>query len=106
MKNPEINLAKCKIGQRLKTREGKTVVYRGNSRDKNWPHLAGNLSYTDDGFQTHSTDPNKADIIEILPLPKRKVKAPKRLRTALEMRQPIDKQAIRAAIKLLQSLLK
>lgn len=109
-----INLAKCKIGQRFQMRNGKiAILHKVESPiTDNQPYLVRHEDenkevdpyyYTSSG-SFYSSGKSEFDIIAILPLPKKK--APPRLQKALNLPAPLDKQAIRAAIKTLQALLK
>lgn len=98
-----INLAKCKIGQRVRLASGViSPVDEFDKSDKNLPFKIGSIWYEKSGKSCLSD--RSFDIIALLPLPKKK--APPRLQKALALPAPLDKQAIKTAIKTLQALLK
>jgi hypothetical protein len=103
---PQINLAKCKIGQRVRLRNGKIchIEYIG-SKTMAYPYQLNTLScHMASGRYYGASQQSRLDIVALLPLPKKK--APPRLQKALKLPAPLDKQAIKAAIKTLQALLK
>ena len=106
-----INLAKCKIGQRVRLRNGREATFKQRIKGKCiFPfayQIDGALStvwVNQHGSYLNSTEAHDFDIIALLPLPKKK--APPRLQKALKLPATLDKQAIKAAIKTLQALLK
>ncbi len=75
-KNP-VDLSKCKIGQRFKTRDGKIITFDGKSGDSYYPFQVketNNLYRRDGGY--FISGESKNDIVEVLPLPRRKKAVP------------------------------
>jgi hypothetical protein len=114
-KETPINLANCKIGQRVRLASGViSSVDEFDKFDKILPYRVGPVWYEKSGESCLSD--RSYDIIAILPLPKKKApawsaKEAKGLMKALGPQKnmlpaPLDKQAIKAAIKTLQALLK
>jgi len=116
MKPPKtVDLSNAKIGQRLKRRDGciTTLKCQGNQRALNYPFFtADGESHLKNGKIYWNLD-NDADIIAILPLPKKvKVSIPPKAAkkfasdlSAIWANQAKDKVAIRRVIKLLEALL-
>ena len=67
-KESEINLNTCKIGQKLKLRNGKIVSYNGPFIEGTFPHRAGDSVYTNKGEYYSDGVQSQWDIVEILPL--------------------------------------
>lgn len=67
-KESEIDLNTCKIGQKLKDRNGKIVSYDGPSIVAKFPHKAGGSHYTSKGEYYDDGQESQWDIVEILPL--------------------------------------
>jgi hypothetical protein len=67
-KESEIDLNTCKIGQKLKLRNGKIVSYEGPSIVATFPHKADGFNYTHKGEYYNDGDKSGWDIVEILPL--------------------------------------
>jgi len=108
MKPPKtVDLSNAKIGQRLKRRDGciTTLKRQGNQKSLNYPFFtADGESHLKNGKIYWNLD-NDADIIAILPLPK-KVKA---LKTSPKLVSKIDIQNVicqlQSALELLEALL-
>jgi len=112
-----IDLSKCKVGQRVKLRNG--VIRTYNEYDPNekgevskYPYRMGNSWYCPDGRVCYNDGIHDQpyDIVAILPLPKKAgkpgKKAPKRMQKALAAFDTIDVPTVRRCIKLLEGLLK
>lgn len=120
-------MSKCKIGQKLKRRGGEIVVLESIQSHKEWPYvcrwnLDARVSTHDQKGRFWPTRKSESDIIAILPPPKRKVKEAKprlleisdandgeviaKIAMKLHGKKPNQQDTLRAAIKLLQSLLK
>ena len=102
----KIDLSKCKVGQKVKLRNGAIgSLLKNKSPNPNWPFRVSvdgiPLSYTACGSWYSSSSPDSQDIIAILPL-----KSAKKAKPKTEPRSSADKAKIRAAIKLLEGLLK
>ena len=67
-KESKINLDTCKIGQKLKLRNGKIVTYNGPSTNSDFPHRAGYSVYTHKGAYYSAGEQSKWDIVEIFSL--------------------------------------
>ena len=67
-KESEINLNTCKIGQKLKLRNGKIVSYEGLSTSVTFLHKAGGSNYTNKGEYYADGEQSRWDIVEILSL--------------------------------------
>ena len=67
-KESEIDLNTCKIGQKLKLRDGKIVNYDGPSIIPAYPHKTDGTHYTHKGEYYANGDKSRWDIVEILPL--------------------------------------
>ena len=67
-KESEINLNTCKIGQKLKLRNGEIVSYDGPSGHKGYPHKSGSTVYTNEGKYYDDNGKYEWDVVEILPL--------------------------------------
>ena len=67
-KESKINLNTCKIGQKLKLRDGGIVSYEGPSPHNGYPHRANCVFYTNDGKFYDDNIKDELDIVEILPL--------------------------------------
>ena len=67
-KESEIDLNTCKIGQKLKLRDGKIVNYNGPSIIPAYPHKTDGTHYTHKGEYYANGDKSRWDIVEILPL--------------------------------------
>ncbi len=76
-KKKPVDLSKCKVGQEVRLRNGNTVIIEATSGGlPGFPILASNGdSYTKTGRYFGDNSPSAIDIVEVLPLPKRK-KAP------------------------------
>lgn len=104
-KEPKINLSKCKIGQRVRRRNGDVVeinLIEKPARDQ-WPICCGGVWCESNGRCNLERD---YDIVAILPLPKKK--APKGEKM-VDVSQDMIKEAISNAemiLKLLKPLLK
>jgi hypothetical protein len=64
-----IDLNKCKIGQKLRLRNGAIVTYDGTTdNDHEYPHTAHGFIYTNNGNYYDDGEQSKYDIVEILPI--------------------------------------
>jgi len=64
-----IDLNKCKIGQKLRLRNGKIVTYDGTTdNDHEYPHTAQGFIYTNNGNYYDDGEQSKYDIVEIFPI--------------------------------------
>jgi hypothetical protein len=62
-----INLNTCKVGQKLRLRNGNIVTYDGNTdNDYGYPHTAHGFIYTNNGNYHDDGEQSKYDIVEIL----------------------------------------
>ena len=67
-KESKIILDTCKIGQKLKLRNGKIVNYEGANGDCGYPHQVGSYLYTNKGKYYGDDEDDDWDVVEILPL--------------------------------------
>ena len=114
-KEPKINLSKCKIGQRVRLRNGevKTITHIGNKKNVFPWNTDSNETYTKHGCYYGSGAESRLDIVAILPPAKaKKAVEPKRVGKKPDHLDPkwlegeFDKQAIHRVSKLLKGLLK
>lgn len=103
-----IDLSKCKIGQKLKRRNGEIVAFAGKSNNRFYPYKSNTGHYyTQQGaFCLSGSSPS--DIIEILPLKKKAAKKAKspdssKLRRAIATLKA-SRDAISKQIKKLEEL--
>lgn len=67
MKEPQIDLSKCKPGQKLKMRNGEICQFKGRTNIQSYPFRAGYCTYTKNGT-VWLYRKSHADIIAVLPL--------------------------------------
>jgi hypothetical protein len=64
-----IDLNKCKIGQKLRLRNGAIVTYDGTTdNDHEYPHTAHGFIYTNNGNYYDDGEQSKYDVVEIFPI--------------------------------------
>jgi hypothetical protein len=62
---PVVDLSKCRVGQKLKRRDGSITVFCGSSQNPHFPYTDGTYTYKSDGSLL--TEEHHFDIIEVLP---------------------------------------
>jgi hypothetical protein len=68
-KEVKINLNTCRIGQKLRLRNGAIVTYDGTTdNDHEYPHTAQGFIYTNNGNYYDDGEQSKYDIVEIFPI--------------------------------------
>ena len=78
---PPINLAKCKIGQRVRLRNGEIAIIEKfrEHEEEVYPWLTDlGECYTQKGWYYADGENSRLDIVALLPLPKKKAKAKNR----------------------------
>jgi len=104
-KPSNIDLSKVKIGQRVQLRNGNIAILQEfDASDPLFTHKVNGNWCTKAGRLWINT-PSQNDIIKILPLPKKKAVKKPMLKNYLQIKGKNEK-TIRAAIKLLEGLLK
>lgn len=105
-----IDLRKCKVGQRVKLRNGQEVKLIEKRKGYTFPYVTDHgETYTSKGWYYGSGEESRLDIIALLPLPKKAGKPVKKKASPLDpgwVKGQGDKAAIRRVIKLLKGLLK
>ena len=97
-----IDLSKCKIGQKLKRRDGEIVVFSHYLQDCTLPcRCCDGVGYTKDGFYLKKSEKTSRDIVEIIPLEKKTAKKEKPSYKPWTAKQ---KAAIRQILKLVKQL--
>jgi hypothetical protein len=68
-KEVKINLNTCRIGQKLRLRNGAIVTYDGpTDNDHEYPHTAHGFIYTNNGNYYDDGEQSKYDIVKIFPI--------------------------------------
>jgi hypothetical protein len=68
-KEVKINLNTCRIGQKLRLRNGEIVTYDGTTDNNHeYPHTAHGCIYTNNGNYYDDGEQSKYDIVEIFPI--------------------------------------
>ena len=66
-----IDLNTCVPGQLVELRNGNIVKYiKKRSRDTVYSHMAGEYSYTDDGYYYSTREEDEDDVVKIIPMAK------------------------------------
>jgi hypothetical protein len=104
-KTPAIDLSKCKIGQKLKMRNGGIATLTGveSPIKDDQPFMVSHPEVLDPFWYTakgrfYSTGISEFDIVAILPLPKKKVKAIKEKRPFLKSLDEVAERKIKDGI--------